>query len=262
MLTQRTKRAFTLTPISDPYPTPDTHTLAHSHSLYSIQATYTTERALRRVRYRVSRFHQMFFRFVMSQLSLGISAGIFFLFLKAHKIFSSLDGSGEIDNSRNYDFEFENSNVKNGNSMNSVSFSGNLRGSVRNSYSSSYTNYPNDAHSHSYAHSNPQSHSYSHPNPQYQSHYQPHYYPQSNPHFQSQSYSGSHFQSQSQSYSHSHSDSSSLPLNSSSSSSGSYFNLNFNSYDMNLIAARWNMIMGKSEFMFLISCKLIQINLT
>ena len=65
----------------------------------------------------------------MSQLSIGATAGICLVLLKAHRIFLSLEGVGVMDDSRNTDLYYEDYNINHGNSENSVLFSRNLRGS-------------------------------------------------------------------------------------------------------------------------------------
>lgn len=54
------------------------------------KAIFTTERALRFIRFRISRFQQMFFRFIMTQLSLGVMAGVVYILIKLNRVIEPL----------------------------------------------------------------------------------------------------------------------------------------------------------------------------
>ena len=58
--------------------------------LFFIKAIFTTERALRFIRFRISRFQQMFFRFIMTQLSLGAMAGLVYILIKLNRVIEPL----------------------------------------------------------------------------------------------------------------------------------------------------------------------------
>jgi hypothetical protein len=98
----------------------------------SHQATYTTERALRRVRYRISRFHQMFFRFLMTQLSVGVTAGLIYFVIEIHRLFIYWDdlknGNSSLQND-NFNFQNQAQNSE-GNSNQSRIFTYFLRGTT------------------------------------------------------------------------------------------------------------------------------------
>jgi hypothetical protein len=98
----------------------------------SHQATYTTERALRRVRYRVSRFHQMFFRFLMTQLSVGVTAGLIYFVIEIRRLFIYWDdlknGNSSLQND-NFNFQNQAQN-SDGNSNQSRIYTYFLRGTT------------------------------------------------------------------------------------------------------------------------------------